>query len=82
VRASDPERKLARASPRKSLGMCQRVTNKRERGFGKANNRVAVSVYYGEPLNTAEGPLHGSVLSPCEDNVLRGWDQKVLLVRL
>jgi len=29
------------------------------------------------PFKTAEGPLHGSVLSPCEDSVLRGWDPKV-----
>ena len=32
-----------------------------------------------EPFKTAKGPLHGSVLSPCEDSVLRGWDPKVLL---
>ena len=29
------------------------------------------------PFKTAKGPLHGSVLSPCEDSVLRGWDPKV-----
>jgi len=30
---------------------------------------------------SAKGPLHGSVVSPCEDSVLRVWDPKVLLVR-
>jgi len=74
-RLFDPERRLVCGSPRKSLGTCWRVTNKGESWFGKANNnRVAVSAeqYYGEPLNTAKGPLHGSVSSPCEDCVLRG----------
>jgi len=69
--------------PRKCLGMSRRVTNKGESGVGIANDRGMASVeqYYGEPFQTAEGPLHGSVLSPCEDSVLRGWDPKVLLVR-
>jgi len=55
----------------------------RESGFGKANDRGTASVeqYYGEPFKTDKGPLHGSVLSSCEDSVLRGWDPKVLLVR-
>jgi len=63
--------------------MCRRVTNKGERGFGIANDRGTASVeqYYGEPFKTAAGPLRGSVLSSCEDSVLRGWDPKVLLVR-
>ena len=30
-----------------------------------------------EPFKTAMGPLHGSVVSPCEDCVLRGWNAKV-----
>jgi len=57
------------------------------RGFGIANDRgtAPVEQYYGEPLNTANGPLHGSVVFPWEDSVLRGWDPvidpKVLLVR-
>jgi len=78
VRLFDPERRSARGPPRKCLGMCRRVTNTGESGFGIANGRVAVSVeqYYGEPLNPAKGPLHGSVLSSCEDSVLRGWEPK------
>ena len=35
-----PERRLVRVPPWKSLGMCLRVTNKGESGFGKANDRV------------------------------------------
>jgi len=72
-----------RAPPRKCLGMCRRVTNKGESGFGIASDRGTASVeqYYGEPFKTAEGPLHGSVLSPCEDSGSRGWDPKVLLIR-
>ena len=83
VRLFDPERRLVRGPPRKGLGMCRRVTNKGESWFGIASDRGTASVeqYYGEPFKTAEGPLHGSVLSPCEDSVLRGWDQKVLLAR-
>ena len=29
-----------RGAPRKSLGICRRVTNKGESGFGKASDRV------------------------------------------
>ena len=31
--------------PRKCLGLCLRVTNKGESGFGKANNRVKAKEY-------------------------------------
>ena len=40
VRLFDPERSLVRVPPWKSLGMCRRVTNKGESGFGKASDRV------------------------------------------
>jgi len=72
-----------RGPPRKCLGMSRRVTNKGESEFGIANDRGTASVeqYYGEPFKTEAGPLHGSMLSPCEDSVLRGRDPKVLLVR-
>jgi len=55
------------------------MTNKGESGFGIANGTGTASVeqYYGEPSKRAEGPLHGSVVSPCEDSVLMGWDPKV-----
>jgi len=78
VRLYDPERWLVRGSPRKCLGMCRRVTNKGESGFGIANDRGTASVeqYYGELFKMAKGPLRGSVLSPCEDSVLRGWDPR------
>jgi len=83
VRVYDPERRLVRGPPRKCLGMCRRMTNKGESGFGIASGRGTASVeqYYGEPFKTAEGPLHGTVLSPCEDSgsrgPSRGWDPKV-----
>ena len=35
-----PERSSVRIPPWKSLGLCLRVTNKGESGFGKANDRV------------------------------------------
>jgi len=82
VRLYDPERRLMRGSPRKCLGMCRRVTNKGESGFGIAIDRGTVAVEWKyhrcDRFNkTEEGPLHGSVVSPCEDSVLRGWDPKV-----
>ena len=40
VRSYDPEWSLVRGPPRKGLGMCRRVTNKGESGFGKASDRV------------------------------------------
>ena len=44
VRLYDPERRLVRAPPRKCLGICRRVTNKGESGFGIANGRGTVAV--------------------------------------
>ena len=41
----------------------------------------SVEQYYGQPFKTADGHLHGSVSSPCEDSGSRGWDPEVLLVR-
>jgi len=44
VRLYDPERRLVRVPPRKGLGMCRRVTNKGESGFGIAKGRGTVAV--------------------------------------
>jgi len=46
----------------------------------KSKNEFQQTIYKSKH-QTAKGPLRGSVLSPCEDSVLRGWDPKVLLVR-
>ena len=78
VRLYDPERRLVRAPPRKGLGMCRRVTNKGESGFGIANDRGTVAVEWKH--HRCDRLKRRRDLS-MEVSVLRGWDPKVLLVR-
>ena len=67
-----------RAPPRKCLGMCRRVTNKGESGFGIANDRGTVAVEWKH--HRCDRLKRRRDLS-VEVSVLRGWDPKVLLVR-
>ena len=74
VRLYDPERRLVRGSPRKGLGMCRRVTNKGESGFGIANDRGTVAVEWKHHrCDRLKRPRDLSM----EVSVLRGWDPKV-----
>ena len=74
VRLYDPERRLVRGSPRKGLGMCRRVTNKGESGFGIANDRGTVAVEWKH--HRCDRLKRRRDLS-VEVSVLRGWDPKV-----
>ena len=74
VRLYDPERRLVRGSPRKGLGMCRRVTNKGESGFGIANDRGTVAVEWKH--HRCDRLKRQRDLS-MEVSVLRGWDPKV-----
>ena len=74
VRLYDPERRLVRGPPRKGLGMCRRVTNKGESGFGIANDRGTVAVEWKHHrCDRLKRPRDLSI----EVSVLRGWDPKV-----
>ena len=74
VRLYDPERRLVRGPPRKGLGMCRRVTNKGESGFGIANDRGTVAVEWKHHrCDRLKRPRDLSM----EVSVLRGWDPKV-----
>ena len=74
VRLYDPERRLVRGPPRKCLGMCRRVTNKGESGFGIANDRGTVAVEWKH--HRCDRLKRQRDLS-IEVSVLRGWDPKV-----
>ena len=74
VRLYDPERRLVRGPPRKCLGMCRRVTNKGESGFGIANDRGTVAVEWKH--HRCDRLKRRRDLS-IEVSVLRGWDPKV-----
>jgi len=74
VRLYDPERRLVRGPPRKGLGMCRRVTNKGESGFGIANDRGTVAVEWKH--HRCDRLKRQRDLS-VEVSVLRGWDPKV-----
>ena len=74
VRLYDPERRLVRGPPRKCLGMCRRVTNKGESGFGIANGRGTVAVEWKH--HRCDRLKRRRDLS-VEVSVLRGWDPKV-----
>ena len=74
VRLYDPERRLVRGPPRKCLGMCRRVTNKGESGFGIANDRGTVAVEWKH--HRCDRLKRRRDLS-MEVSVLRGWDPKV-----
>ena len=74
VRLYDPERRLVRGPPRKGLGMCRRVTNKGESGFGIANDRGTVAV---EWKHHRRDRLKRRRDLSVEVSVLRGWDPKV-----
>ena len=74
VRSYDPERRLVRGPPRKGLGMCRRVTNKGESGFGIANDRGTVAVEWKH--HRCDRLKRQRDLS-VEVSVLRGWDPKV-----